>query len=220
MAKEKERPEDDGPQGAPEWMVTFSDCMTLLLTFFVLLLSFSEFGPDELPSLGKIMTDAMPSTGIINRTDESSTRKNIQFQQVEKVNDGTETKTESDSKENDSYMKEKKPLDFRNLKVFSIASNKVFWGSGTALTQDGQKILDYLSKYVRKIPSRVIVSENGAGANQNIGFTRALAIINYMSESGSIDRNCLSLSASSTTIKRNRSAKRMVEITLLDRNVY
>lgn len=31
-----------GPGGAPEWMVTFSDLMSLLLTFFVLLLSFSS----------------------------------------------------------------------------------------------------------------------------------------------------------------------------------
>ncbi len=32
---------DDAPAGAPEWMVTFADLMSLLLTFFVLLLSFS-----------------------------------------------------------------------------------------------------------------------------------------------------------------------------------
>ena len=43
MAKEKKPPPQDEEQGAPEWMVTFSDCMTLLLTFFVLLLSFSSF---------------------------------------------------------------------------------------------------------------------------------------------------------------------------------
>ena len=32
---------DEAPAGAPEWMVTFADLMSLLLTFFVLLLSFS-----------------------------------------------------------------------------------------------------------------------------------------------------------------------------------
>ena len=42
MASTRKPPVDDDP-GAPEWMVTFSDCMTLLLTFFVLLLSFSSF---------------------------------------------------------------------------------------------------------------------------------------------------------------------------------
>ena len=43
MARRQEKPEPQHADGAPEWMVTFSDCMTLLLTFFVLLLSFSSF---------------------------------------------------------------------------------------------------------------------------------------------------------------------------------
>lgn len=33
---------EETPAGAPEWMVTFADLMSLLLTFFVLLLSFSN----------------------------------------------------------------------------------------------------------------------------------------------------------------------------------
>jgi len=37
-----ELPEDKPPAGAPDWMVTFADLMSLLLTFFVLLLSFSN----------------------------------------------------------------------------------------------------------------------------------------------------------------------------------
>ncbi len=43
MRHHNRQPELQKEQGAPEWMVTFSDCMTLLLTFFVLMLSFSSF---------------------------------------------------------------------------------------------------------------------------------------------------------------------------------
>ena len=35
-------PPDEPRAGAPDWMVTFADLMSLLLTFFVLLLSFSS----------------------------------------------------------------------------------------------------------------------------------------------------------------------------------
>jgi chemotaxis protein MotB len=35
-------PAEENEPGAPEWMVTFGDLMSLLLTFFVLLLSFSQ----------------------------------------------------------------------------------------------------------------------------------------------------------------------------------
>lgn len=41
MGRKKARPEEQ-PQGAPEWVVTFSDMISLLVTFFVLLMTFSS----------------------------------------------------------------------------------------------------------------------------------------------------------------------------------
>ncbi len=42
MADEEERKKPDAPEGAPAWMATFADMATLLLCFFVLILSFSD----------------------------------------------------------------------------------------------------------------------------------------------------------------------------------
>ncbi len=39
--------EDDGPPGVPEWVVTYGDMMSLLLTFFIMLVSLSEVKADE-----------------------------------------------------------------------------------------------------------------------------------------------------------------------------
>ena len=51
MAK-KER-DDEAPAGAPDWIVTFSDMVSLLVTFFVMLLSFSTDSPvDNFPIPG------------------------------------------------------------------------------------------------------------------------------------------------------------------------
>lgn len=44
--------------GAPDWMVTFSDLMTLLLTFFVLLLSMAETDTKKIESGVKSIKDA------------------------------------------------------------------------------------------------------------------------------------------------------------------
>ena len=40
-------PEEDGPPGVPEWVVTYGDMMSLLLTFFIMLVSMSEIRNDE-----------------------------------------------------------------------------------------------------------------------------------------------------------------------------
>ncbi len=39
--------EEDPPMGVPEWVVTFGDMMSLLLTFFIMLVSMSEMKKDE-----------------------------------------------------------------------------------------------------------------------------------------------------------------------------
>lgn len=46
MARGKKK-KDEGGGGAPLWMVTYGDLMSLLLTFFVLLLSFSTISEEE-----------------------------------------------------------------------------------------------------------------------------------------------------------------------------
>ena len=47
MADKKPPPEESSGGGAPDWMVTFSDVMTLLLCFFVVLFSMSEIKQDK-----------------------------------------------------------------------------------------------------------------------------------------------------------------------------
>jgi chemotaxis protein MotB len=73
MAKKKKK---EGGGGAPDWMVTYGDMMTLLLCFFVLIVSFSTIDPKKkhkyeaaihsikdalgMPGHGKVPADAVP----------------------------------------------------------------------------------------------------------------------------------------------------------------
>src|SRR5690606_27108975 len=41
------RQREEAPPGVPEWIVTFGDMMSLLLTFFIMLVSLSEIKQDE-----------------------------------------------------------------------------------------------------------------------------------------------------------------------------
>jgi len=61
----KEKPDVIIKQGAPEWMVSFSDLNTLLLTFFILLLVFAEEKEAGLKDNGLgLVQEAFSSTGM------------------------------------------------------------------------------------------------------------------------------------------------------------
>ncbi|MFN3534632.1 MAG: flagellar motor protein MotB, partial [Desulfatiglandales bacterium] len=54
-------PTQAGPppsEGAPEWMCTFADLMSLLLCFFVLLLSFSEIDRQKFKEIAGALAQA------------------------------------------------------------------------------------------------------------------------------------------------------------------
>ncbi|MHC4723131.1 MAG: flagellar motor protein MotB [Planctomycetota bacterium] len=94
MKNGKGQKEPDEAPGAPEWMVTFSDCMTLLLTFFVLLLSFSTFEDKTFSDLRVIYSTYLPSIGLRTRATEEAVSQ-VQLIRIESEPDqGSEKPTE------------------------------------------------------------------------------------------------------------------------------
>jgi len=62
MSPRKKKGDDEA--GAPAWIVTFSDLMSLLLTFFVLLLSFSTISENE---FNEAMMSLQGAFGVLDR---------------------------------------------------------------------------------------------------------------------------------------------------------
>lgn len=96
---EKECPECK--KGAPDWMVTFSDLMTLLLTFFVLLLSVSIIDDPKFEDASESIRDAFQGVHVIGEPQRDLVVVKIFDQanekiQVEKTN---ERNTELDDTE-------------------------------------------------------------------------------------------------------------------------
>lgn len=58
MAIEDEAPEEEQDAGAPAWVMTFADLMSLLMCFFVLLLAFSEMDVQKFKQLSGSMKNA------------------------------------------------------------------------------------------------------------------------------------------------------------------
>jgi chemotaxis protein MotB len=214
MAKQTE---EEVPEGAPEWMLTFCDCMTLLLTFFVLLISFATFDKDTLPELGQSFARALPSIGLLSKDKCESLYKKNQSRDQSQQPEGTETRTLAQTKSS-NYMREKKPLDFRNLKVFTVPSEGFFWGRGAAISEDGRRVLDTLAAFLSQQTGRIVISENGPDGNRSLGLSRSMAVMKYLTETHHLEGGRFNLTASTT--QRQSPDERQLEITLLDRSVY
>lgn len=65
MALDKKK--DDGPPGAPAWMMTFSDITTLLLTFFILIMTFSSIEKEKFDKARGSLKGAL---GVVASTNE------------------------------------------------------------------------------------------------------------------------------------------------------
>jgi len=218
MAKKKKQASGSAG-GAPEWMVTFSDCMTLLLTFFVLLLSFASFNKQSFEEVGKAFSKAAPSVSRSSSMSKNSLQRHKPIRDPKENVKGTPEPTLARVSSKNA-MHEKKILDFRNLKVFTIPSKDFFWGNGIAISTKGQRVLDGMTILLNKTPSRVVISENGPdGNNDSIGLSRAWTVIEYLTTVKGFKRDMFNITASTTTHDRPSSG-RMLEITLLERNIY
>ncbi len=64
MLKQPVRPRKHS-RGSPAWIVTFADLATLLLTFFILLLSFAEMDVEKYRAMANSMTVALGGTPVL-----------------------------------------------------------------------------------------------------------------------------------------------------------
>ena len=232
MARAKKPLESDEAPGAPEWMVTFSDCMTLLLTFFVLLLSFSSFDNRVFRNLKVGYSTALTTISPVRRSDRDALLYLPPVRYVADLRKGSEKPT-SDQELQDGLMKETGLVDLQGGIAFLISSKKLFWGKGTALSPGGRHIMDTMASFLRGVPSRIVVSENGLAddmSSEYYGLPRAWVVMEYLTTQHNLDWERFSISAASILAQENFTgseqgmgrpeSERSVEIVLLERSVY
>jgi chemotaxis protein MotB len=226
MAREKKQAqEEDGPS-APLWMVTFSDCMNLLLTFFVLLVTFSSFDTQVLTNLGSVFKKIFPETSPIfkkEKFDNSAFLQQNLLMPVEVLTNGSEKPALAKGQDN-KYKQETYLRSFDIQKVFLVPSKNIFWGKGSTVSADGKKLLLSLALFLKEMQNRIIISENGpddqaAPAESGIGLRRAYAVVEYLTAKQGLDKKRFNISASSTQ-SNTRNDERTLEIVLLERSIY
>ena len=232
MAGRKKQVEADEPAGAPEWMVTFSDCMTLLLTFFVLLLSFSSFDENIFRKLKAIFAKSLSTVSKETTSNKDAFLPTSPIQYLQEVTKGSEKPTLERGRESNLKKEEREATDSYNRKVFYISSGGIFWGKGTIISLQGRKTLSTLASFLKEVPSRVVISESGLTEEkkrEQFGLPRAWAVMKYLTEKQGLDKKQFSISAMSTITPENFKsielsktvkAERVLEIVLLERSIY
>ena len=229
MGRKKKQPEPKQEAGAPEWMVTFSDCMTLLLTFFVLLLSFSTFDDKDINRLKKAFNKELSSLSFSKR-DRGAFTTPIIVQATNDLDEGSEKPTLARGAE-DRHEKETEPGNFRDHKVFLVPSKMIFWGNGKVISFQGRKALSDIASFLKEVPgNKAVVSENGQGdkkAGELLGLQRAWTVIEYFTTKQGLDKDQFSIAADTlqksyeNSLQDNSQAEtpRMLEIVLLERSI-
>jgi chemotaxis protein MotB len=215
MSKKEAPPEEESGEGAPLWMISFADMMSLLMAFFVMLTTFSSFGPkEEMQLRSAIMVALSPFGDLLGHgVFESS---------GDDMSKGY-TPTSSSEAESGKPTLEKNPNakgslrstnapDFRTHKVFTAESREMFWSTGTSVSTQGRAFLDLVAAYAKRMSGPIVVSESGA-VPDDLGLQRAIAAVRYLVDHG-VPENSVNI-APGAIESAGKSDSRRLQVTFL-----
>ncbi len=191
MAKKKKCP--DCPPGAPAWMTTFSDMTTLLLTFFVLLITMANFEPVKYALTVQSLQGAFgvletfptvpihPIVNIPKKTGDEQTKKES-LKDAEKIKQIVQTKNLQDAVK----------VDVTEKGIAIMLRDPVGFASGSAdLKEQGKEILKDISEVIKSNPDlkvrveghtdNVPINSQRYRNNWELSSARSLSVVQLLS---------------------------------------
>ena len=225
---------DDDVPGVPEWVVTYGDMMSLLLTFFIMLVSMSELKQEG--SL-RAMLDAIreafgSSVGRNSAPGESlqSTSVLNKLKSTGRISEGGVKKAGRKSKGAAGPHRTVRRISHGS--VATLGGAAVFEPFDATLTEVLQQTLDDIARVLRDKPNRIMVRGHAAPNPLpddssfrdvwDLSFARANAAAQYLVEQG-IERRRVLVSAAGDTEPRHLTRQkegqrfnRRVDVFLID----
>lgn len=195
----RKKPAESGGGGAPGWMTTFSDLMSLLLTFFILLFSMSSVSPEKFSSAASSIQSVFSgSSGGSTILDGSDVLENIAQQYIENkdIYDTVSDYLESQELGSDVSVS----MDSKG--VFVEMKEAILFEPGSAdLKDEGIEVLNKLKGLINEFRNDLVIeghtddvpSKSGRfPTNWELSTARAVSVVRYMAEVEGIDPTRLS----------------------------
>lgn len=233
----KNRQQNKG--GAPAWMVTYSDMVTLILVFFVLLFSMSQIDMIKFEALSqsfreRVIFDFMPSAIPM----ESPSERMNHAESTKQSNDFKSFAGDSDRDEEDSlsrlivnvetFLEEHDLTDVISANrtergVVLVLQESVLFDTGEAeILNSGKPFLKKIGELLTEIPNHVKIEGHTDSrpinsyrypSNWELSGARASSVIRYLLDENDLDASRFSLAGYGDTrpVKPNDTLENMQE---------
>lgn len=207
MSRRRKKTNDSGGGGSPSWMVTFSDLMSLLLTFFILLFSMSNISESQFSNVASsfqaVLTDSGGETiiegqgstsGPLDLPGSSSSSKGI-GQDEEMYKRVSEYIGDGDLGSDVSAQ-------ISDRGVFVELKDAILFEPGSAsLKVEGVEVLQQLKDLISGFDNEIMIegytddvpmASGVYDTNWELSTARAVSVVRYLVEEENIDPNRLS----------------------------
>lgn len=199
MRKKKSRKSS----GAPAWMVTFSDLMTLLLTFFVLLYSISNVDQNKFTDVANGLRDVLTnsSNSVIDLGENAEI--DVPEDELEEIDEITEEEKMQQLKAMiDQYVDEQGLADSVEVTLNEIGvqidiKDKLLFEAGKAdLKDEVFGILNKIGQKFNELPNEIMVEGHTDNvpvntlqfdSNWELSASRAINVVRYLAEKQGVD---------------------------------
>ena len=202
MAKKKK---EEGGGGAPEWMVTYGDMVTLLLTFFVLLLTFME--PKEEDLVQQLLQALRQEFGYEGGSktipsDDENPVKNVPLQEILQIPIHPEDL--SPTEEDGPRGQENTVTNIRNREYFDKGGKVMFPELSAEIPPaERERLLEYAESLrghttmieIRGHTSKRPVAGSAYTDHYHLAYQRARAVLAVLLEAGIDERRTLIMAA-------------------------
>ncbi len=180
MAKKEKK----APAGAPLWMVTYSDMVTLLLTFFVLLLSMANLDNVKFNKASDSLAGAFGVLASSSQTEVTSP-KVVSYSPVDDDFTSRVYRRLRTKLHELKLNKKVKLVKDRGAVVLRIDESVLFASGQQEIQQDAYPVLRKVAELVRPLPLNLKVEghtdDRGAElANWDLSVARAVSVLRFL----------------------------------------